>query len=181
MRVLSRFAPLLAAMAGGLCAPLAAQEIAAEPASAEACLSVASDSARLACYDKALGHTPVATREADAAALAERFAELDGYQRTLYLSLVVLAVVATGVLVAPVSLHRVLFRKRLKPELVEAGNVLARVGLVVLALVVAGTATLLFDVVLSRAAGWVVGGSALILLAAMWWLLPTGLARRART
>jgi len=68
MRVLSRFVPILGAMAGGLCAPLAAQEIAAEPASAEACLSVASDSARLACYDKALGYNAPTTRQADQAA-----------------------------------------------------------------------------------------------------------------
>ncbi len=50
-------------------APLAqAQEIAPQPASPQACTSVSSDAARLACYDKALGNTPQLTAEADAAA-----------------------------------------------------------------------------------------------------------------
>ena len=40
---------------------------------------------------------------------------------------------ATALLVAPVSLHRVLFRRRLKPQLVTAADVFARGGLVVLA------------------------------------------------
>ena len=71
--------------------------------------------------------------------------------------LVVLAVLATALFVAPVSLHRVLFRRRLKPELVAAGDRFARAGLLVLALVLAGSAMLLFDVVLSRDAGRAVG------------------------
>ncbi|AKC77709.1 phospholipase [Xanthomonas arboricola] len=50
-------------------APLAhAQEIAPTPASPQACTSVTSDAARLACYDQALGYTPQLTAEADAAA-----------------------------------------------------------------------------------------------------------------
>lgn len=59
-----------------------------------------------------------------------RFAELDTYQRTLYLVLVVLAVVTTGVLITPVSLHRGLLRKGLKRPLVAASDELARVALV---------------------------------------------------
>jgi len=109
----------------------------------------------------------------------QRFEDLDAYQKDVYLVLVVLAVLATALFVAPVSLHRVLFRKRLKPELVTAGSRFARAGLVVLALVMAGSAMLIFDVVLSRQAGWVVGGSSIVLLAASWWLVPTLLARHA--
>src|SRR3712207_4786869 len=42
----------------------------------------------------------------------ERFEDLDGYQRTLYLVLVLLAILTTGLITAPVSLHRILFGKR---------------------------------------------------------------------
>ena len=52
----------------------------------------------------------------------QRFADLDAYQTDLYLVLVVLAVLATALFVAPVSLHRILFGRRLKPELVTAGS-----------------------------------------------------------
>ena len=111
----------------------------------------------------------------------QRFGDLDDYQRDLYLVLVVLAVLAVALIVTPVSLHRALFRRRLKGELVAAGSWLARAGLVVLALALAGVASLLFDVVVSRVAGWVAGGVALVLMTSLWWELPRRLARRAHT
>ena len=110
----------------------------------------------------------------------QRFADLDAYQKDLYLVLVVLAVLATALFVAPVSLHRILFGRRLKPELVTAGGRFARAGLLVLALVMAGSAMLIFDVVLSRDAGRAVGIASLVLLFASWWVVPRLIARRAR-
>ncbi|WP_426595779.1 DUF6328 family protein [Cellulomonas sp. McL0617] len=108
----------------------------------------------------------------------QRFATLDTYQRNLYLVLVLLAVLATALLLTPVSMHRVLFRRRLKPQLVAAGNVFARTGLFVLALVLAGGAMLLFDVVLGRTAGRLIGVGAIVLLSACWWALPEFIGRR---
>ncbi|MGN8245602.1 DUF6328 family protein [Cellulomonas soli] len=102
----------------------------------------------------------------------QRFADLDDYQRTLYLTLVVVAAVATVLIVAPVSLHRLLFQRGLKGELVGAGNLFARAGLVALAVVMVGVPMFLFDVVVSRSAGRVVGGSVLVLIVAVWWAVP---------
>ncbi|WP_034621995.1 DUF6328 family protein [Cellulomonas sp. URHE0023] len=110
----------------------------------------------------------------------QRFATLDTYERNLYLVLVLLAVLATALLLTPVSLHRVLFQRRLKPELVAWGNLFARTGLFVLALVLAGGAMLLFDVVLGRTAGQVVGIASIVVLAGFWWALPTAIGRRRR-
>ncbi|MEK8228666.1 DUF6328 family protein [Oerskovia sp. M15] len=97
----------------------------------------------------------------------------------IYLCLVVLSVLATGLLVAPVSLHRMLFRKHLKARLVTSADRLARVGLVVLALVVAGTVLLIFDVVVGSAAGIAAAVGALVLFALLWVALPLVLVRRA--
>ncbi|OSG24010.1 DUF6328 family protein, partial [Salmonella enterica] len=58
----------------------------------------------------------------------QTFADLDDYQRTLYLVLVVLAVTGTSLIIAPVAMHRALFRKGRKPELVRWANVFARCG-----------------------------------------------------
>ena len=109
----------------------------------------------------------------------QRFATLDHYQVTLYLTLVSLAVATTGVLVAPVSLHRAVFRRGLKAPLVTASDRLARVGLVMLGVVVTGTAMLAFDVVISRTAGLVVGGCAVVLLTVLWVLIPHRLTAHA--
>lgn len=108
-----------------------------------------------------------------------RFSDLDAYQRDVYLVLVVLASLATILIVAPVSLHRMLFRRRLKPQLVDAGHWFAQAGLAALALVLAGAAMLLFDIVLDRAAGRWVGGGMLAVIALAWLALPRLIARRA--
>ena len=79
-----------------------------------------------------------------------RFTELTGDQRGFYLVLVVLAAVTTGLMVAPVSLHRWLFRKGAKSTLVTAADRFMRVGLVFLSLVVSGVVGLVFDVVAAR-------------------------------
>lgn len=110
----------------------------------------------------------------------QRFTDLDAYQRDVYLVLVVLAVAATGFIVAPVSLHRILFRRHLKRELVDSADRFALVGLTLLALVLAGSALLLFDVVVGRTAGWVAGGAVLVGLGAAWLVVPLRLSRRAR-
>ncbi|TDE92720.1 sodium:proton antiporter [Occultella glacieicola] len=107
----------------------------------------------------------------------QRFADLRPDQVAIYLVLVALALVATALVVAPVSLHRLLFRRRRKPELVSAGNRLAQVGLVALALVITGTALFVFDVVLGRSAALIAAGSALVVLLGLWVLLPRRLRR----
>ncbi len=109
----------------------------------------------------------------------QRFADLDRFQRVVYLVLVGCAVLATVLIVTPAAMHRLLFRRRLKRELVEVGNRFARAGLAVLALVLAGVPLLLFDVVVSRAAGWTALGAVVVLLAACWWLAPALVERRA--
>lgn len=109
----------------------------------------------------------------------QRFEDLDAYQHDVYLVLVVLATLATVLIIAPVSLHRVLFRRRLKPQLVDTGHTLARAGLAALALVMAGAVMLLFDVVLTRGAGVVAGGVVLLVILLGWVVLPHLVGRRA--
>lgn len=107
-----------------------------------------------------------------------RFAELDDFQRTVYLGLVITAVVATALIVGPVAIHRSLFRKHLKMSVVTAGDTVTRAALFTLALTVTGTALLVFDVVVGREAGLWVGGSVLLALLVLWVIVPEVLRRR---
>lgn len=107
-----------------------------------------------------------------------RFADLDTYQRTVYLVLVVTAVIATALIVAPVSVHRSLFRKQMKRNIVTLADKLTRLALGVLALVMTGAALLVFDVVVGRTAGIVVGACVLVALGLVWVVLPEVLRRR---
>jgi hypothetical protein len=106
------------------------------------------------------------------------FADLDDYQRTVYLVLVVTSVVATALIVAPVSVHRSLFRQQMKRHIVTLADRLTRVALAVLALVMTGASLLVFDVVVGRTEGIVVGASVLVVLAIVWVVLPEVLRRR---
>lgn len=107
-----------------------------------------------------------------------RFAELDDYQRTVYLILVVTSVIATALIVAPVSVHRSLFRKQMKRHIVTLADRITRIALGVLALVMTGASLLVFDVVVGRTEGIVVGASVLVVLAIVWVVLPEVLRRR---
>jgi len=107
----------------------------------------------------------------------QRFADLDSYQRGLYLVLVVLAVATTGMLVTPVSIHRAVFRKHVKRSLVTASDRLARLCLVLVGLLMSGAAALAFDVVLGRGAGQVAGVLLLAGFATLWVVLSRTIRR----
>ena len=105
-------------------------------------------------------------------AFQQRFEDLDTFQVDVYLVLVVLATLATALALAPVSLHRALFRQNAKARIVRMANRIVKTTLVVVAVVLAGTVLLIFDVVLDRTAGLVAGGVAIVLIGFGWLSLP---------
>ncbi|GAB3163168.1 DUF6328 family protein [Myceligenerans halotolerans] len=107
------------------------------------------------------------------------FGSLDHYQRTVHLTLLVTSVLATTLLTAPVSLHRALFRRRLKTSVVGTGDRLARAALAALGLTLTGTVLFVFDVVVGRVAGIVAGSAVLLPIVMLWVLLPAWLRRHA--
>lgn len=105
-------------------------------------------------------------------AFQNRFTDLDTVQVTLYLALVVGAIATTALGLTPVSLHRQLFRKRAKDDVVAIADRIMRFTLVGVAVVLSGTIALIFDVVVSRAAGITVGVLTLGVVAALWLVTP---------
>jgi hypothetical protein len=100
------------------------------------------------------------------------FGDLGEGRVTVYLCLVVVAAVATVLALSPVALHRALFRRGAKLQLVLIGNVLLRLALAAIALALSGTVFLIFDVVIDHPAAFVAGGATLALTTAMWVVLP---------
>jgi hypothetical protein len=109
----------------------------------------------------------------------ERFERLDDYQVGLYLSNVVLAALITAVILLPVSVHRRLFRKQLKQTLVSSADRIAKVALAGVALLSAGTASLVFDVTAGREAGLLAGGGLLAVMIVLLVFVPILLHKRA--
>jgi hypothetical protein len=116
-------------------------------------------------------------------AFQPRFTELSEFQVVVYLALVATAAVTTALALAPVSLHRQLFRKRAKDRIVRAANRILQLALVGVGLTLTGTMMLIFDVVAGHVAGIVVGIATVVMLAALWLALPVRhrLSEDART
>lgn len=111
-------------------------------------------------------------------AFQQRFAELDNFQMTVYLTLVILAASATAVGLAPVSLHRTLFRHHEKRQTVEIGNRLLDATLVLVALLTGGVVLFIFDVVAGLFAGVIAGTVIVVLLAFVLVVLPRSARHR---
>ena len=107
-----------------------------------------------------------------AAVFQSRFDDLDDYQRTVYLCLVVTSILTTVCGLAPVSLHRALFRMRAKAQVVHVTDRILQVTMIGVALTLAGTGMLIFDFVLGRAGGIVVGLAILTAVVALWIVVP---------
>ena len=114
-----------------------------------------------------------------AIAFQNRFTELTTFQVRVYLTLVLAAVLTTALALAPVNLHRVLFRKQAKEIVVEVAHVLLRVTLVGVGLVLIGTVLLIFDVVLDRQRAWIAAGATALVLIVIA-VLPHALPRAWR-
>lgn len=108
----------------------------------------------------------------------QRFTELDGFQVGFYLVLVVLASACTALGLAPVALHRQLFRHHDKVQTVSIANRLLRVTLALVALLTSGVVFFVFDVTLGTTAGLVVGGVVLALLVVLLYVFPRVTLRR---
>jgi Family of unknown function (DUF6328) len=102
----------------------------------------------------------------------QRFTQLDGVMRTVYLVTVACSIGATVLLVAPVSMHRLLFRRHRLNTLVSAAHSFAMAGMVLLGVALAGVAVVVFDTVVGRTGAWVAGGCTLLALAAFWYIMP---------
>src|ERR1700742_3960776 len=93
----------------------------------------------------------------------QRFDVLGPHMRMVYLATVGCSVAATVLLIAPVAMHRALFRRHLLQVLVSAAHRCAITGLALLGAAMAGMTVIIFAAVAGRAAGFVAGGCALAL------------------
>ena len=101
-----------------------------------------------------------------------RFAQLDATMRTAYLVTVGCSIGATVLLVAPVSMHRLLFRRHRLKTLVAVSHNYAIAGTLLLGTALSGVAVIIFDAVVGRTGAWIAGGCTLVALVAFWYVMP---------
>jgi len=99
-----------------------------------------------------------------AIAFQSKFDDLTTFQLRVYLVLVITAVLTTAMGLAPVNLHRGLFRKHAKPVVVRTAHIILRIALVGVGLVLTGTVLLIFDVVLGHRGAFIAAGVTLLVV-----------------
>jgi hypothetical protein len=105
-------------------------------------------------------------------AFTQRFAELDGFDLAVYTTALMSTALATMVLIAPVSFHRIVFRRRQKAALVVVADRLLMAGLAVLIPAISSSVLLILDVVLGRGPA-IVGSSVTAFVGLLtWYVLP---------
>jgi Family of unknown function (DUF6328) len=110
----------------------------------------------------------------------QRFDELDPAMRVVYLATVGCSVAATVLLVAPVGIHRMLFRRHRLQSLVSAAHRFAYAGLSLLGLALTGVTVITFGTVAGPLAGVVAGACAFAILVVFWVALPLWLRNETR-
>lgn len=108
-----------------------------------------------------------------------RFDTLTSFQHALYLVLVLLSTLTTALAMSSVVLHRRLFRRHRKGEVVRVGHRLLMSALGGLGLTMTGTVLLVFDVA-EGARGGAVAAVGVVVLLVVLTLVPTAQALRGR-
>jgi hypothetical protein len=110
-------------------------------------------------------------------AFTQRFQELEGFGLVVYTTALMSTALATLVLIAPVSFHRVVFRRRQKAALVVVADRLLLVGLALLIPAISSSVLLILDVALGRGPA-IVGSSLTALIGLLtWYALPLAIRR----
>ena len=102
----------------------------------------------------------------------QRFDVLGEHMRMVYLATVGFSVGAVVLLVAPVAMHRLLFRRHRLQVLVSAAHRCALAGIVLLGLAMIGMTAIIFAAVSGRNVGFAAGAGALVLFTVFWLIVP---------
>jgi MFS family permease len=100
------------------------------------------------------------------------FKQLSGGERDLYLACLILAAVATALLLGPVAYHRLVFRQGQKEKLVRAANLMAILGLIAVGLAVSASVLLVTGFVAGYGTGTVIAALVLVMFGLLWFALP---------
>jgi hypothetical protein len=105
-------------------------------------------------------------------AFTQPFREADTLTHRVYAVTLIMASLATALLIAPVPFHRMVFRQRLRDHMVTIAGHMATGGLFLLMLCMAGALFLALDVALSRTAAVIIVVAALTWYILFWYVVP---------
>jgi uncharacterized protein DUF6328 len=105
-------------------------------------------------------------------AFQQRFSSISNFLKVVYIITLTCASLSAALFIAPVAVHRVMFGRHLKDELVEFTGRLAVAGLVFLALTVLGALLLIVDFVVGPITAGIIAGIMALVFGYLWYVLP---------
>ena len=106
----------------------------------------------------------------------QRFAQVTEFQKDVYFGTLLASAVASALFIAPTAYHRMMFRGRDKPRLVEISSRLALAGLAALAVAMNGVILLVTDFIFDGSIVPVTVVLTVAMFVGLWFVL--GIARR---
>jgi hypothetical protein len=113
-------------------------------------------------------------------AFTPRFGDLDTFGLAVYTTSLMTTAIAALLLIAPVSFHRLVFRRRQKAALVAVADRMLVVGLALLIPAISSAVLLILDVALGRVAAVVGSGATVLVGLVTWYALPLVVRRSGR-
>jgi len=111
-------------------------------------------------------------------AFSQPFRQSDRFTELVYAGTLVAAAIALALLLAPVSFHRIVFRRKLRDKLIRYASRLTEIGMVFLLAALSGGMLIALDVVFARGLAIFIVAVVVVLFLLVWYALPA-LVRRA--
>ena len=109
------------------------------------------------------------------------FENLSNSRTYVYVGVLLSAMTSMLMLLTPVALHRAVFRRGLKPWLVQTANIITRAGLVLLVTANVGAVWLVMDAVVGIAGASIAAGVLAGLVTVGWLVVPAWVLKKGRT
>ena len=102
----------------------------------------------------------------------QRFPQLNSLQTGVFFATLLCTAVATALLIAPSSHHRILWREGFREQRLELGNVLTIAGLIFLVPAMVGVIFVISDLLFGLTAAIIVTALLALFFALLWFVLP---------
>lgn len=113
-----------------------------------------------------------------AIAFTRPFQEADDFTHIAFSVTLIITGLATGLLIAPVAFHRMVFQRRLRDRMIAMAAQMAAGGLFLLMLAVCGGVLLALDVALPRITAVIISVLTLLWFVVFWYVIPATVRRR---
>ena len=102
----------------------------------------------------------------------QRFPQLNGLQTGVFFATLVCTAIATALLIAPSSHHRILWRQGAREQRLEIGNALTIAGLIFLVPAMNGVVFVITDLLFGLTAALIVTALLALFFIGLWFVLP---------